>query len=35
MADWITIPIAQRCPNAEICLDPFHVTPTVKSDHVV
>jgi transposase len=25
MADWITIPIAERCPNAEICLDPFHV----------
>jgi transposase len=25
MADWITIPIAERCPNAEVCLDPFHV----------
>ena len=25
MADWITIPLAERCPNAEICLDPFHV----------
>lgn len=25
MADWITIPIGERCPNAEICLDPFHV----------
>lgn len=25
MANWITIPIASRCPNAEICLDPFHV----------
>lgn len=25
MADWITIPIAERCPNAEICPDPFHV----------
>jgi transposase len=25
MADWITVPIADRCPNAEICLDPFHV----------
>ena len=25
MASWITIPIAERCPNAEVCLDPFHV----------
>jgi transposase len=25
MADWITIPIGERCANAEICLDPFHV----------
>jgi len=25
MADWITIPIGERCPNAEVCLDPFHV----------
>src|SRR5579875_1819376 len=25
MADWITIPIGERCPGAEICLDPFHV----------
>jgi len=25
MADWITIPIGERCPNAETCLDPFHV----------
>jgi transposase len=25
MASWITAPIAERCPNAEICLDPFHV----------
>ena len=25
MAGWITAPIAERCPNAEICLDPFHV----------
>jgi transposase len=25
MADWITRPIAERCPNAEICLDPWHV----------
>jgi transposase len=26
MADWITRPLAERCPNAEVCLDPFHVT---------
>jgi transposase len=25
MADWITRPVAERCPNAEVCLDPFHV----------
>jgi len=25
MAQWITSPVAERCPNAEICLDPFHV----------
>ena len=25
MADWITVPVAERCPNAEVCLDPFHV----------
>jgi transposase len=25
MADWITLPIGERCPGAEICLDPFHV----------
>ncbi len=25
MASWITIPVAERCPNAEICLDPLHV----------
>jgi transposase len=25
MADWIAISVAERCPNAEICLDPFHV----------
>jgi transposase len=24
-ADWITLPIAERCPNAEICLDPWHI----------
>jgi transposase len=25
MADWITRPIAERCPNAEVCLDAFHI----------
>ena len=25
MAAWITGPIAERCPNATVCLDPFHV----------
>ena len=25
MAEWITRPVAERCPNAAICLDPFHV----------
>jgi transposase len=25
MASWITLPVAERCPNAEVCLDPFHV----------
>lgn len=24
-AEWITRPIAERCPNATICLDPFHI----------
>jgi transposase len=24
-AEWITRPIAERCPNAVICLDPFHI----------
>jgi transposase len=24
-ADWITRPIAEQCPNAIICLDPFHI----------
>jgi transposase len=24
-ADWITLPIAERCQNATICLDPFHI----------
>ena len=26
MADWIALPIGERCPNAEIYVDPFHVT---------
>jgi transposase len=25
MASWITVPIAERCPNATICYDPFHL----------
>ncbi|MCA1701048.1 MAG: ISL3 family transposase, partial [Actinobacteria bacterium] len=25
MAEWITRPVAGRCPNATVCLDPFHV----------
>ena len=25
MAAWISGPVAERCPNAELCLDPFHV----------
>ncbi len=25
MADWITGPIGERCPNAEVCYDPFHL----------
>jgi transposase len=24
-ADWITRPIKERCPNALVCLDPFHI----------
>jgi transposase len=24
-AEWITRPISERCPNAIICLDPFHI----------
>ena len=24
-ADWITRPVAERCPNAIVCLDPFHI----------
>jgi transposase len=25
MAAWISMPIAERCPNAILCVDPFHV----------
>jgi len=25
MAPWITIPIGERCPNANVCYDPFHL----------
>ncbi|MCA1677843.1 MAG: ISL3 family transposase [Actinobacteria bacterium] len=25
MADWITGPVAERCPNAAVCYDPFHL----------
>jgi transposase len=25
MAAWVAGPIRERCPNAELCLDPFHV----------
>lgn len=25
MADWITGPISERCPDAAVCLDPFHL----------
>ncbi len=24
-AEWITRPISERCPNAIICLDPWHI----------
>jgi len=24
-ADWITQPVSERCPDAEICLDAFHI----------
>jgi transposase len=24
-AEWITRPVAERCPDATICLDPFHI----------
>lgn len=25
MAAWIAGPVAERCPEAERCVDPFHV----------
>jgi transposase len=25
MATWITGPISERCPNASVCYDPFHL----------
>ena len=25
MAEWITRPLAERCPNASVCYDPFHL----------
>ena len=25
MADWITRPVGERCPNATVCYDPFHL----------
>lgn len=25
MAEWITRPVAERCPNAVVCYDPFHL----------
>ena len=25
MANWITGPISERCPNATVCYDPFHL----------
>jgi transposase len=25
MAAWVAAPISEHCPNAELCLDPFHV----------
>ena len=24
-ADWITLPVSERCPNATVCLDPWHI----------
>jgi transposase len=26
MAEWIVRPVGERCPNAVVCLDPFHIT---------
>ena len=36
MAEWIAMPIAERCPNAIRCLDPYHVVAlaTVALDDV-
>jgi transposase len=31
MAAWVAGPIAERCPRAELCLDPFHVV-TLATD---
>jgi transposase len=25
MASWITVPVAERCPHASVCYDPFHL----------
>jgi transposase len=25
MADWIIRPVRERCPDAHVCLDPFHI----------
>ena len=25
MAAWVAGPLGERCPNAELCLDPFHI----------
>ena len=25
MAEWITRPVSERCPNASVCYDPFHL----------
>jgi len=25
MATWITGPVGERCPNASVCYDPFHL----------
>jgi transposase len=31
MAEWITRPVAERCPNATICYDPVHLV-TLATD---